>query len=264
MARSRRFQHGSLFKRGTRRKVWVARWWEDVIGADGTPDRVRRSEILGTVVELPTRRYAERVFAERLQRINSGDHRPKSVRTFRDFVESNWLPEVLPTLKYSTKQHYRYVVRVHLLPAFGDTQLRLITREAVQHFLAAKYRSGLSWKTVKHLRTVFATVMTAAENDDYIETNPVRKTSLSRRPSGPERPSIDPQQVRHLLNSLPEPSRSIGWLLAITGLRVGESLALRCRDVDFMENKIYVRRTVYEGHFDDQRPGAAIATFPCS
>ena len=34
MAR-RGFQQGSLFQRGARRKLWVARWWEDVIQADG-------------------------------------------------------------------------------------------------------------------------------------------------------------------------------------------------------------------------------------
>ena len=39
----RRFQRGSLFKRGKREKVWVARWWEDVINADGTMGRMRRS-----------------------------------------------------------------------------------------------------------------------------------------------------------------------------------------------------------------------------
>src|SRR5690242_21625531 len=38
----RRYQRGSLFKRGKREKVWVARWWEDVINADGTMGR--RSE----------------------------------------------------------------------------------------------------------------------------------------------------------------------------------------------------------------------------
>src|ERR1035438_3060158 len=43
MARNRRFQHGSLFKRGTRTKVWVARWWEDVSGREGKLERVRRS-----------------------------------------------------------------------------------------------------------------------------------------------------------------------------------------------------------------------------
>ena len=54
----RRFQRGSLFKRGKREKVWVARWWEDVITADGTMGRVRRSIVIGTVEEFTTRRLA--------------------------------------------------------------------------------------------------------------------------------------------------------------------------------------------------------------
>jgi len=57
MAR-RGFQQGMLFQRGTRRKLWVARWWEDVIVAGGTLGRIRRSEVLGTVAELPTLRKA--------------------------------------------------------------------------------------------------------------------------------------------------------------------------------------------------------------
>jgi hypothetical protein len=43
----RGFQQGSLFQRGTRRKVWVACWWEDVIQTDGTLGRLRRSEVIG-------------------------------------------------------------------------------------------------------------------------------------------------------------------------------------------------------------------------
>jgi len=55
MTRKQRFQRGSIFKRGKRNKVWVARFLEDVIGPDGTASRIRRSEILGTVAEIPTR-----------------------------------------------------------------------------------------------------------------------------------------------------------------------------------------------------------------
>jgi len=65
MAR-RGFQQGSLFQRGTRRKVWVARWWEDVIQADGALGRLRRSEVIGTVAEYPTRRLAMQVLSHRL------------------------------------------------------------------------------------------------------------------------------------------------------------------------------------------------------
>ena len=118
MAR-RGFQQGSLFQRGTRRKLWVARWWEDVIQADGTLGRLRRSEVIGTVAEFPTRRLAMQVLSQRLGSINSGKARPQSVRTFGDFVKNDWMPVVLPTLKYATQKHYRYMLDVHLIPAFG-------------------------------------------------------------------------------------------------------------------------------------------------
>jgi hypothetical protein len=106
MARNRRFQQGSLFKRGSRTKVWVARWWEEVLGTEGKHERTRRSEILGAVTEIPTRRQAEQILSDRLRLINSGDYRPQSTWTLKSFARDRWLPEVLPALKYSTKLHY--------------------------------------------------------------------------------------------------------------------------------------------------------------
>jgi len=45
MARGQ-YQNGCLFVRGKRRKVWVARWREDVILANGCASRVMRSVVL--------------------------------------------------------------------------------------------------------------------------------------------------------------------------------------------------------------------------
>ena len=101
MAR-RGFQQGMLFQRGTRRKLWVARWWEDVIQVDGTLGRLRRSEVIGTVAEFPTRRKAMQVLSQKLSVVNHGDARPQSICTFGDFVKNDWMPVILPTLKYAT------------------------------------------------------------------------------------------------------------------------------------------------------------------
>jgi hypothetical protein len=63
MPRRRCFQNGTVVKRGTRKKVWVARWWESVIGPDNRPGRIRRSEVLGTVAEIPTKREAKQMLS---------------------------------------------------------------------------------------------------------------------------------------------------------------------------------------------------------
>ena len=39
-------------------EVWVARWRESVLGADGTLQSIRRSEVIGSLADFPTKRQA--------------------------------------------------------------------------------------------------------------------------------------------------------------------------------------------------------------
>jgi integrase len=261
MAR-RGFQQGSLFQRGTRRKVWVARWWEDVIQAGGTLGRLRRSEVIGTVAEFPTRRLAMQVLSQRLGTINTGKARPQSVRKFGSFVKDDWTPVVLPTLKYATQKHYRYMLDVHLIPAFGQRQLRELTREELQSFLSRKLKGGLSWETVHHFKCGLSKILGAAEEWGYISENAAQKTKLPRRQHGTERTVLTPVQVRNLVTALNEPVRSVTVLLVLTGLRVGELLALRWGSVDLNARMLRVSETVYDGHFDQPKTKRSARTIP--
>jgi integrase len=247
-AKYRTFQRGTLLKRGKRRKVWVARWREDGIGPNGRV-RIRRSEVIGVVSEM-SKSEAEQALVLRLVNINSGTYQPKVDRTFRDFVREQWEPVVPPTLKYSSQQHYKYLLDAHLIPAFGDFQLRDISRDAVQKFIAAKLASGRSWKTVKHARTALGRVLASAEEWGLIQANPVRKTKMPRRTRSVEKPVLTVEQVKALIEKLDEPAKSIVLLLAATGMRVGELLALRWRNADLDGGLIFVREAVYEGRFD--------------
>jgi integrase len=261
MAR-RGFQQGSLFKRGTRRKVWVARWWEDVIRTDGTHGRLRRSEVIGTVIELPTRRLAMQALSEKLGHINSGNARPQSVRTFGEFVKSEWIPVVLPTLKYATQKHYRYMFDAHLIPAFGKRKLREFTREELQSFLIRKLNGGLSWETVHHFKCGLSKVLGTAEDWGYVAENMAQKTKLPRRQRGAERKVLTPVQIRSLASAVDEPGRSITLLLVLTGLRIGELLALRWSCVDLKGRLLRVVETVYDGHFDRPKTKRSERTIP--
>jgi hypothetical protein len=209
MTRKRCFQKGSLFKRGTRTKVWVARWWEPVIGPDDMPGRIRRSEVLGTVAEIGTKRDAMRMLDDLLRKVNSGDFRPQAVWTLRSFVKDRWKPDLYPALKFSSKKFNDNMVDAHLMPVFGDTQLRLITKDAIQSFLNAKAQSGSSWKTVKHIRTAFGSILEAAVRDEMLASNPVRRTRLPRRGPVDEKSPIEMETVKELIEKLAEPSRSI-------------------------------------------------------
>ncbi len=233
----RRFQRGSLFKRGKREKVWVARWWEDIINADGTMGKMRRSIVIGTVVDFATRRLAMSALTERLRSVNSGTQRPQAMRTLKDFVRMDWEPVVLPTLKYATQRHYKYVLGVHLIHMFGERRLSDISREAIQTFLITKLRGGLSWETVHHFRCALSKVLGSAEEWGYIADNPARKARLPRREHKSE--------------------RSI-----LAGLRIGELLALRWKSLDLGAQALRITETVYDGHFDTPKSKRSLRSIP--
>ncbi len=104
--------------------------------------------------------------------------------------------------------------------------------------------------------------MTAAEIRDFVSENPVRKTRLPRRAVRDKRPEIAPEKIGQLLADLPEPTRSLAALLVFTGLRVGELLALRWRDLDLANGFLRVEQTVYEGHFDEPKTRGSRRAIP--
>ena len=262
MARKKRFQFGSLFQRGKRNKVWVWRWWEERLDERGKPFRIRRSEVLGRVAELPTRRRAEQLLIARIRRINGDQYFSRSARRFADFVREDWEPVLLPTMKYATQKSYAYYLRVHLIPGLGDLPLREISREPIQGLLNAKLAAGLAWETVHHLQCALSKILGTAVEWGYIEANPVRMTRLPRRTRIKAKAVLTPVQLRLLLARLPEPSRSLVLLLVLTGMRIGELLALRWRNVDLGSRLVRVEETVYDGHFDEPKSNHSVRLIP--
>lgn len=167
-----RHQSGSLVVRGKRRKVWVARWREDVKKPDGTLARIWRAEVLGAKSEL-SKREALRIMESKLKPINDGRHRPVSTLTLEQFIRQ-WEPAMVPVLKTSSARYYGIQLRVHILPALGGRKLCDLTKVEVQTFLASKRTKGLSGSSVHGIRTALGKVLQAAVEWGYLDSNPAR------------------------------------------------------------------------------------------
>lgn len=246
MAR-RRYQKGSLRKRGRRSPVWELQWRQDYINADGSIGRRLETRIIGPVAAM-TKRQAQKAAEEILRPLNLGKLRPESALTLREFVDRYFIPNALPTLKISTQKRYRQILNIHLLPAFGATRLMDLPTVAVQRFVLDKMAAGQSWESVNHFRNLLSKTYTTAKRWGlFAGENPASGIQLPEKHAVRERHALTLEQIRPLLAALTEPARTMVCLGILTGLRVGEILALRWEDVDFLAGEIRVERNFYRG-----------------
>jgi integrase len=241
MAR-RRFQRGCIVTRGNMR---LLRYREDVLGLGGRFQRRHRAVVLGHASEL-TLREARRLAEQILRPINAGCWRPQSLLTLGVFYHQQYEQDVLPNLKRSTQSSYRANMAQHVLPALGDLKLLELSRGDAQRFVTALASKDLA----------------AAVEYGYLERNPARGIKLS--PRGPVKTRFipSPDEFTSLVARLAEPARTITLLLAGTGIRIGEAMALRVEDVDLVNQQIRVSQDVWHGHIDSPKSKASTADVP--
>jgi integrase-like protein len=250
------FQTGCLFKKGKRRKTWVARWRESVVQSDGTTKGVLRAQVLGLVNEL-SEREARREVGVLLRPINEGKYRAEATFTFGQFLNECWEPAVVPHLKPTSVCYYGKQIQRHLLPTFGEWRINDITKAQVQRFLGQKRKQGLSGFTVHGMRTGLGKVLQAAVDLDYLAQNPAHGIRLGDRAPVQERAYLLPDQLSPLLNSLSEPCRTLVVITVLIGLRVGELLAfVGNTSISFATRSTCARQST-RGGLEPQRQRAA-------
>jgi len=261
MAR-RRYQTGSIRARGTRKPVWELQWWEDFVRPDGSIGRRRESAILGYVSDL-TIKQARKEAETRLRSLNAGHAVPYSTLTLQDFVDQFFVPLAFPILKPSTRKRYLSTLNLHLLPALGDYQLRNIRTVDVQRFVLQKLDKGLGWETCSHLRNLLSKIFVKAKKwGHFVGPNPASDVELPEKPPAREKHVLMPEQITRLLAVLREPVRTMVLLGILTGLRIGEILALRWQDVDLAAAELRVAQAVYRGSLGTPKTKGSKRTVP--
>lgn len=141
----------------------------------------------------------------------------------------------------------------HLLPAFASRRLDEISIQDVDGYRMEKVRAGdLAPSSINKTIATLATILEVAVEYELIERNPAHGRRRRLRSSTPKRPWLD--RANHIVALLDGASeldeearvargqrRALLATLVFGGVRVGEALALRWRDVDLERGVIIVR-----------------------
>ena len=262
----KRYQHGRVFLKGKKKEKWVGRYREDVVEMDGNTRRVRRSVILGTKREFPTKRLAERRLDAILARINCLDYRPGRAATFGEFIE-RWKTEVLTTQKPSSARAVRSHLKCYIMPELGKLRLDQFGVENQQMFITRMperaTEKAVSRKTILNVLGTLSTILTTARDWGYnCEQISLTKLRLPPRGTAYEAPHFTVEQVQKILAIAQEPWRTMFCIFMMDGLRAGEALGLQWPDIDFERNLLHIRRSAWYGRLQTAKSESSETVLP--
>jgi len=201
-----------------------------------------------------TKRSAQQLLATLLTEHETNRHVEPDEMTLRVYLIDEWLPSVRNELRHSTYESYRRNLVNHVLPHLGDARLQMIRPIDLTRFYTGLLTDGrrngaggLSAKSVRNVHVALHKAFDDAVDLLYLRTNPAASakppraratdTDSIRYWTGPElRRFLDSNQDHH--------HWPIWYLAANTGMRRGELLGLRWRDVDFDGRCLSVRRAI--------------------
>jgi integrase len=160
-------------------------------------------------------------------------------------------------VKPSTVYSYQSMLNHHLLPTFGRRRLGEITSVEVTQ-LFGKLRKGLAPKYVLNLYALLRVMFAVATEYDLIEVSPIRRKLHRPKEETKEKPAATSEQLRQIIDNVPVEYRPLFFLAAITGLRLGEVLALRWGSVDFLEHRLSVTHSLWRDQLVTPKTEASV------
>lgn len=161
-------------------------------------------------------------------------------QSVRQFLEA-WLTDANARLRPRTVQRYESLIRLHVIPTLGDVSLRKLTPQHLSS-LYAELLAKQSPASVAQLHAVLFGAFRLAMRWNLIGRNPaeaVQAPKVQRR----EMSVFTPEQAQMLMGA-DDPLSCLYVLALTTGMRQGELLALRWRDVDLDAGIIRVNRNL--------------------
>lgn len=202
--------------------------------------------------------------------VDAGRHRGISREKLRDYA-LEWIDRYQGrngSFREDTRADYRRDLDRYVLPQLGGLKLSEVTPRHVAKWVAwladeKQQDRYLADQTVERIVTILRAMFRTALEEEVVATNPTRDVRLPKRDEArriergadldDEEPAraLTTEQLATFLTVTPQRYRLLMRLLAATGLRISEALALRWADVtlDGSAPHVHVRRAYRNGKF---------------
>ena len=209
-------------------------------------DPETRKRIISYKTIKGTRKQAETELAKQLTEFSEGRYVAPTVETIETYAKY-WLENIAPAVRAPiTVERYATLIRAHIIPELGPVELQKLDGSAIDRFYASRRERGLASLTLHHIHSLLRQVLASAVKAKKLARSPI--ADIETAPKAKRRDKIevlDEAELAALLDHLKGHWLYMPTLVAAsTGMRRGEVLGLRWRDVDFAAGTLQVTQAV--------------------
>jgi integrase len=144
--------------------------------------------------------------------------------------------------QHTALSHYRMLEsawRVHVAPRWGKVAVADIDRLGVEAWITSMGAKGAGATTVLRAHGVLSGILADAIKAKRLSANPAKGVENLPRKTGKRRVYLSADDVHRLADESAQ-HRTLVLVLAYTGIRWGEAIGLRVRDIEFLRRRLSV------------------------
>lgn len=155
-----------------------------------------------------------------------------------------WLSVYKNNVEYNTRAMYENAINKHIKPELGMMQLKNLKSIHIQKLLN-KLIDGEHYRTAEVVKLTIKQILKQALIEGYINRDITASIKIVTKKS-PEKRTLTRKEVEAINNaSLSQKQKVFIDIMHYTGLRKGESLALKKDDIDIFKKTIKVDKSLY-------------------
>jgi len=207
-----------------------------------------------------TKRSAQQLLGQLFDDLESNTFLEPEAITVAGYLVDEWLDSTKNELRHATFDSYRRNIENHVVPHIGAVKLQALRPLDLTRYYSTLLssgrrdgRGGLSAKSVRNIHQMLRKAFDDAVRSHYLRSNP----AIGAKP--PKQSASGSNDLRYwtaaelrtfLRHNRDHRHTPLWTVAASTGMRRGELLGLRWRDVDLKQRRLSIRQTIISVNYE--------------